>query len=257
MRIMRIMRIMTIIATAAHMAAIFGATLTGQVSNDSGAVSGAIIYEHSWGSAGHTVLGSTDATGQFSLELTAGTHEIFAESGSAGDLARSQKFNIPVSDSQTTDIRLEIAEVVTISGEYESAGLAREGLQIRDLNTGADAWIAGSGTYQGGGGNFSFDVPKGRYSIEDKIGGNGAVKQFYFSSVSVDASSGSVSGLLIKKRELPGEPRFNKVPPNGTLISFGVVNDYGIRQIIGGVWGAANNCDKFTDRANQCRLIWV
>ena len=47
---MRIMRIMTIIATAAHMAAIFGATLTGQVSNDSGAVSGAIIYEHSWGS---------------------------------------------------------------------------------------------------------------------------------------------------------------------------------------------------------------
>jgi len=54
---MRIIRVMIIIATAAHMAAIFGATLTGQVSNDSGAVSGAIIYEHSWGSAGHTVLG--------------------------------------------------------------------------------------------------------------------------------------------------------------------------------------------------------
>ena len=99
------MRFFIFVATIVHMTNISGATLTGQVSNDSGAVSGAIIYEHSWGSAGHTVLGSTDATGQFSIELTAGTHEIFAESGSAGDLARSQKFKIPVSDSQTTDIR--------------------------------------------------------------------------------------------------------------------------------------------------------
>ena len=210
------MRLLIFVATVVHMTTISGATLTGQVSNDSGAVSGAIIYEHSWGSAGHTVLGSTDATGQFSIELTAGTHEIFAESGSAGDLARSQNFQIPVSDSQTTDIRLEISEVVTISGEYESAGLAREGLAIVNLDTGSNAWIAGSGTYQNGGGNFSFDVPKGRYSIEDKIGGSDTVKQFYLSSVSVDASSGSVSGLLIKKRELPGESKFDKVPPNGT-----------------------------------------
>jgi len=236
------MRFFIFVATIVHMTNISGATLTGQVSNDSGAVSGAIIYEHSWGSAGHTVLGSTDATGQFSIELTAGTHEIFAESGSAGDLARSQKFKIPVSDSQTTDIRLEIAEVVTISGEYESAGLAREAIAIRHLDTGADAWIAGYGS---SGDNFSFDVPKGRYSIEDKIEGSDTVKQFYLSSVSVDASSGSVSGLLIKKRELPGESRFNKVPPNGTLISFGVVNDYGIRQIIGDI-GAVSGVQQIT-----------
>ena len=239
------MRVMLIIATVVHMTAIFGATLTGQVSNDSGAVSGAIIYEHSWGSGGHIILGSTDATGQFSIELAAGTHEIFAQSGSAFTLERSQKFQVPVSDSQTTDIRLRMAGVVTISGEYEKTGLAYEDMAIRDLDTGANAFFAGNGVT---GNNFSFDVPKGRYSIEVYLqdwATSNTIKQFYFSSVSVDASAGSVSGVQIKKKELPGESRFNKVPPNGTLISFGVVNDYGIRQIIGDV-GAVSGVQQIT-----------
>ena len=56
------MRFFIFVAAIVHMTTISGATLTGQVSNDSGAVSGAIIYEHSWGSAGHTAVSYTHLT---------------------------------------------------------------------------------------------------------------------------------------------------------------------------------------------------
>ena len=205
--------------------------ITGQVTPDEGiSLVGATIELHQNNWSGEVVQSiGVDSDGKFSLDCESSCYVKARQESEGSARAVSHLFEVPGNKNHVR-LQLSAERVITLSASVPAKGNFI--LTYSDLDT-LDEISGGTGFKFKLDQTFSQTVPAGRYRISLATSTYPDPPEApYYASVGADVSASSTT-VSLPAKPFPGDGRYLREPPDGTLISVSQPDENGRARVIG------------------------